>query len=136
MCPARGEYTAIVTYSQAHLRLKNDKGRPDQHDCVACAQPAREWAYMGDCPQELTDELGRVYSLDPARYEPMCVPCHRRHDRAAADGRSADVCPRGHAWTEENTGLRVKRSPGVGLRFCRACHRENSRAYRLKKRAA
>lgn len=127
MCPARMQYEEVVSYSQAHLRLKTDRGRADQYECVTCGGNAREWAYMGGCPNELRDRVGKPYSLDQSKYEPMCVSCHRRHDRALADGRSVNECPRGHEWNEENTGVRRKRGPGVGLRFCRACHRENSR---------
>lgn len=136
MSPARLAYRPIVGYEQAHLRLKNDRGRASEYSCTSCGQQAREWAYMGGCPNEITD--GRsVYSLDQSRYEPMCIVCHRRHDRAASDGRPVEVCPRGHSWAD-NTGIRKKRSHGVGLRFCKACHRENITAYRarVKERAA
>lgn len=131
MSPARQDYRSEVGYEQAHLRLKNDRGRPAWYACVACGKQAAEWAYTGGCPNELT-EGHRRYSLDQTRYRPMCITCHRRHDRAQSDGRSVDVCPRGHSWAE-NTGLRVKRVRGVGLRFCKACHRENAAAYRKRK---
>lgn len=127
--PARHSYLPLVSYSQAHLRLKTDRGRADGHACIQCGHQAFDWAYMGGCPNELVDDRARTYSLDQLRYSPMCKPCHLRHDRALADGRSVEVCPRGHEWTVENTGLRKKRSSGVGLRFCKACHRENSREY-------
>lgn len=132
MSPARLAYRPLVTYSQAHLRLKTDRGRPTQHACIGCGEPAQEWAYMGGDPDELT-ERGLRYSLDQDRYEPMCHVCHTRHDRAMADGRSVDVCPRGHLWSE-NTGIRVKRGPRTGLRFCRACNRENVREWRIENR--
>lgn len=133
MSPARMAYRPVVGYDQAHLRIKKDRGRPSWYACVSCGQQAEEWAYMGGCPNELIEEHKR-YSLDQSRYKPMCIVCHRRHDRAAADGRSSDVCPRGHSWAE-NTGVRVKRAPGVGLRFCKACHRENASAYRARIKA-
>jgi len=131
----RLEYRTVVSYEQAHLRLKTDRGRAADHPCANCDRPAQEWAYMGGCPTEL-EQRGKKYSLDQSRYEPMCVPCHRRHDRALADGRPVDRCSRGHMWNIENTGIRVKRSAGAGLRFCRACHRENTRRYRLGLRSA
>lgn len=130
MSPRRADYMEVVSYSQAHLRLKNDRGRPDNHMCALCGAQAREWAYMGDCPNQLIDERGIPYSLDQARYEPMCFICHRRHDRALADGRDMSVCPRGHEWNNENTGIRVKRTAGAGIRYCKACHRENTRRWR------
>lgn len=134
MAPARHDYSAEVTYSQAHLRLKKDRGCPTLYACVGCDAQAREWAYRGGCPQELTDDLGRAYSLDQARYVPMCVSCHRRHDRASADGRSLGVCPQGHPWSVENTGVRKRRGPSTGIRYCRACHRENSARYRERRK--
>jgi len=129
----RGEYREVVSYSQAHLRLKTDRGRADRYAC-ACGSRAREWAYTGGDPDELTDGAGRRYSLDQDRYEPMCVPCHRRLDRALADGRSLEVCPSGHQWTPENTGIRIRRARSTGLRYCRACHRETARQWRQANR--
>lgn len=137
MSPARLAYRPVASYAQAHLRLKTDRGRPLERACVQCGDPAREWAYMGGDPDELT-ERGRAYSLDQSLYAPMCTPCHRRHDRALADGRSIDVCPRGHLWSE-NEGIRVKRTGSTGLRFCRACNNEGARRWRqrnLERRAA
>lgn len=127
-------YASVVSYSQAHLRLKVDRGRPDQHVCP-CGAVAREWAYMGGDPDELNED-GKRYSLDQKRYTALCVSCHRRRDRAEADGRSMDVCPKGHPWTPENTGAR---NDGSGLRYCRPCSREKARRHRLAnldKRAA
>lgn len=135
MSPRRGDYAEAVTYTQAHLRLKVDRGRAAEHTCIQCSEPAHEWAYMGGCPDELTHTNGVKYSLDQSRYEPMCMPCHRRHDRALADGRSIDVCPSGHLWAE-NTGLRTRRVGKTGLRFCKACYRAQyyrDKARRLEK---
>lgn len=136
MSPVHGNTRAVVSYSQAHLRLKRDLGRPSEYACTQCGDPAREWAYMGGAADERTED-GLPYSLDQSLYEPMCMPCHRRHDRALADGRSIDVCPKGHPWSE-NEGIRVKRSRGTGLRFCLACHRASTRRWRaanLERRA-
>lgn len=135
MSPRRLEYRPDVSYAQAHLRLKIDRGRPREYECVSCGAQAREWAYMGGCPDERT-ERGRKYSVDQSRYAPMCVSCHRRQDRASVDGRTVEYCPRGHEWTYENTGIRVKRAASSGFRFCRACHRENTRAYRARIRSS
>lgn len=121
--------TESVSYSQAHLRLKVDRGVAALYDCIMCGGSAAEWAYMGGDPNESIDDIGRKYSLDQSLYEPMCVTCHRRHDRAVADGRSIDFCPKGHPWSE-NEGVRVKRASRTGLRFCRACNREHARRWR------
>lgn len=132
MSPRRHEYSEAVSYSQAHLRLKTDRGRADTYKCETCGGSAAEWAYKGGCPNELADTRGKKYSLDQSRYAPMCHVCHRRSDRALADGRSVETCPKGHEWTLENTGIRVKRAANTGLRFCKACNREHARRYRLR----
>lgn len=129
----RGQYAPAVSYSQAHLRLKADRGPARTHACSSCGKVAREWAYMGGDPAELVGDDGRRYSLDQSLYTPMCFPCHRRHDRAVADGRTVDVCPRGHSWAE-NTGIRRSRTQSTGLRFCKACHRENASRWRAENR--
>lgn len=133
MSPSRMQYRAEVSYSQAHLRLKTDRGRPNLLNCVSCKGPANEWAYMGGDPDELTNSRGMKYSLNQDLYEPMCIACHRRHDRALSDGRSIEVCANGHLW-KENLGVRIKRVARTGLRFCKACNRENTRRYRLNTR--
>lgn len=132
--PARLDYLPIVSYEQAHLRLKTDRERASDHLCSECGGAGQEWAYMGGCPRELHQD-GKAYSLDQTRYEPMCVRCHRRHDAAVRDSRTVNVCPRGHDWAE-NEGTRVKRTRGTGVRYCSACHRENSAAYRARRRRA
>lgn len=125
--PRRAQYAESVSYSQAHLRLKNDRGRAAEHACTACGDRAAHWAYMGGDPDEL-DWNGRKYSTDQSRYEPMCAPCHNRHDRARADGRSVAVCPKGHPWSVYEA-LRIQRSGSTGIRYCRACHRESARRW-------
>lgn len=136
MSPRRHDYSEVVSYEQAHLRLKTDLGRPTQYNCIECGGQAKEWSYMGGCPDELLDRKGRPYSLDQSRYEPMCVSCHRRRDIALREGRTVDVCSRGHEWNAENTGIRVKRGPSSGIRYCRACNREAIRDRRARLRGA
>lgn len=126
----------VVTYSQAHLRLKVDRGRAADYPCLTCAKPAREWAYLGGDPLELTDpKSGCVYSLDQSRYAAMCRNCHKRRDRALADGRSVDVCPRGHRWAENEIVRPVRQVRSGGARYCRTCHREETIRYAEAQRA-
>lgn len=132
MNSVHGNRRSTVSYSQAHLRLKLDRGRPSLFACISCGEGAHEWSYMGGDANELTNSRGMAYSLNQDLYEPMCVACHRRQDRALADGRLLDVCPSGHPW-KENTGIRIKRTKYTGLRFCKACNRANTRRYRLNK---
>jgi len=70
----------ILTYNGAHKRTTARRGRADQHACIRCGDRAGEWAYQHNDPQEVWDERGIPYSLDPNHYEPMCIPCHRSFD--------------------------------------------------------
>lgn len=72
-----------VTYSGMHRRVASRRGPARDHDCINCGNPAQEWAYDHQDPKERrgTSNGQEVYfSLDPAHYEPRCVPCHRAFD--------------------------------------------------------
>jgi hypothetical protein len=87
-------------------RVRAERGPADAQPCACCGGPAALWSYDGTDPDERTPsgpstvpgtaddshaddaaEAGtrRRYSLDPARYRPLCRFCHRRAvlDRAA-----------------------------------------------------
>lgn len=74
------------TYVAMHIRVAKARGSAKLQDCILCSEPAQEWAYDGDDPDEV---LGFSYgywmsfSRDIEHYVPMCVRCHRRHDRDA-----------------------------------------------------
>lgn len=116
-------------YSAVHERLRKSRGRAAEHVCE-CGQPARQWAYDGSDPNELSDtDHGRpvTYSADLSRYVPMCVSCHRRLDSRR---RRSDSCKHGHEFTEENTYLYR------GSRCCKECRRQRCRDYRKRRRLA
>lgn len=70
-----------ITYTQAHRRVRRQRGVPAEHECADCGTTAEEWSYTGGCPNELTaPKWGVKYSPDPSRYEPRCVRCHRKRD--------------------------------------------------------
>jgi hypothetical protein len=77
------------TYAACHSRVYRAKGSARKYLCVSCGEPARDWAYDHDDPNELTgvDLNGRDvayevrYSADPEHYIPLCIPCHRVFDR-------------------------------------------------------
>jgi hypothetical protein len=72
-----------LSYDGLHCRLRAERGRPAEHGCADCGQPATDWSYDNDDPRELTDrKTGCAYSLDLARYLPRCRGCHRRVDWA------------------------------------------------------
>ncbi|WP_219418586.1 hypothetical protein [Pseudonocardia nigra] len=75
-----------TSYRAALTQLRASRGAPDAQRCADCAGLAAVWAYDGTDPDERTEPgRGRRYSLDPARYRPLCRFCHRRAvlDRAA-----------------------------------------------------
>lgn len=80
----RAHRTDTATYAAAHDRLRRDRGAADTHLCAApsCTNRAAQWAYDHTDPHELTDDTGRPYSLDTARYRPLCPGCHTRADHA------------------------------------------------------
>ncbi len=88
--------------------------------------------FAGPIPDGLQlDHLCRVrHCAAPAHLEPVTVRVNlfRGQTPAAANAAKAQ-CPRGHAYDLLNT----YRNP-QGRRECRACNRESSRRYRLKKR--
>lgn len=82
-----------LSYQAAHLRLRANRGPASRWRCIACGEPAEQWAYRAGSEREITGEApyqknGRrrsrhlAWSPDPADYDPMCRPCH-----AARDGR-------------------------------------------------
>lgn len=76
-------YGDEVGYVAAHARLRRLRGPASDHPCARCHGPAAHWAYDHTDPNEKvgTDHGQRVpFSVDPARYLPMCVPCHKAFD--------------------------------------------------------
>jgi hypothetical protein len=79
-----------VTYDAMHQRVVAARGRPGAYACDHCSAPAEEWAYDHTDPDERRSPSGRddgPFSLDTARYMPLCVPCHRRFDNGLAKSR-------------------------------------------------
>lgn len=84
-----------IGYSGMHDRLRRYRGGAADHPCQHCGEPARDWAYTHDCPNERTSEEGYAYSTDVARYVPLCGSCHQRADKArvkAKGGESLAPC--------------------------------------------
>jgi hypothetical protein len=80
--------TRWCSYVTAHQRVKVRRGPATAHACTNCGEPAREWAYNGRAAHEFTGHIARhptpmIWSGDVNDYDPMCAPCHRRHDREA-----------------------------------------------------
>ncbi|WP_404433142.1 hypothetical protein LG299_02315 [Microbacterium lacus] len=103
------------SYGAAHSRVRARRGPASSWYCIRCGTPARQWAYRATQAREIkgTNREGRprVWSPDPADYDPMCLTCHAERD--------------GRVW-------------GTGYRHdpTRAKKREWDRAYRERKRRA
>lgn len=69
-----------VSYSGAHQRLRRVRGHASNYVCTMCGKPGEEWAYDHTDPNPKVSALGHEFSLDPSRYQPMCIPCHRQFD--------------------------------------------------------
>jgi hypothetical protein len=92
--PIRARSNMPVGYASVHGRLCTARGPASSHSCQHCGQPAAEWAYTNDCPDELIDDaIGLRYSIDPDRYIPLCRSCHKRFDRAHALLKSGNAPP-------------------------------------------
>lgn len=67
-------------YNSTHRRIVRVKGSAANHTCADCGQQAQEWSYIGGGADEEVDDRGLAFSRDASRYEPRCIPCHRRFD--------------------------------------------------------
>jgi hypothetical protein len=92
-----------ATYAAVHQRLRSVRGPAKTKKCGQCGAPAREWSYDHSDPDQLVDDSCGPYSLDLARYRPLCARCHRNLDvppRVA----SRTTCRRGiHPFPESRT---------------------------------
>jgi hypothetical protein len=73
----------VVGYTAVHDRLRTDRGPASTHTCTDCGAPADHWSYDHTDPDERQAENIKghpAYSLDPERYAPRCVPCHKVFD--------------------------------------------------------
>ena len=74
---------ANAGYGAAHDRVRRDRGPASEHTCAACRRNrAHQWAYDHSDSNERVDPQLGPYSLDPARYRPLCVSCHKLADLA------------------------------------------------------
>lgn len=68
------------SYHAVHQRLRTQRGKADEHDCVGCGDQARNWSYDHTDPDERTSDQGCPYSDDLDRYDPRCASCHTTFD--------------------------------------------------------
>lgn len=109
-----------ISYGSAHERVRALRGPAWGHTCAHCGGSAAHWAYDHQDPDARRDAVGKnkgPYSLSPAHYLSLCVPCHVRLDLG-------DGPPHGSYSRYTNQGCR-----------CDDC-RASAREYRRTRRAA
>lgn len=70
-------------YGAMHSRVRKARGPSRLYPCAHCGGQACDWAYDHTDPNELHGMNGTYlapYSNDPARYLPLCRPCHTVFD--------------------------------------------------------
>jgi len=88
--PVQGDFPR---YASIHKRLSRARGPARKLACVDCRGAAATWSYDNADPDAVSDMVKGTliaYSLDMSHYEPRCVSCHRKFDRAA-DKRSRNA---------------------------------------------
>jgi hypothetical protein len=68
-------------YGPTHARLSRIMGPASAQSCVDCGDPAAEWSYSHNDPDEMVDKKLGPYTYKTECYSPRCVLCHRRFDR-------------------------------------------------------
>lgn len=87
-CPTHAPLAAMCcyAYASAHARIRRTLGRASAYRCAFdCGERAAHWALCGDLdglPTEDRRGHAMPYSLDLARYRPLCRADHTRYDRA------------------------------------------------------
>lgn len=74
----------IRGYNSSHRAIYRERGPAQEHFCVVCLGPAKHWALRKDAETVVDNhsyEKGKVYSLNPYDYDPMCVSHHFKYDR-------------------------------------------------------
>lgn len=73
--------TETAGYYAVHDRVYREKGKARDHQCCACGETAKQWAYDHADPDERASKNG-PFSLHPSHYQPMCISCHKIFDMA------------------------------------------------------
>lgn len=92
-----------LSYDRMHQWVRATRGSASAHACEACGGAAQEWAHdhTGAMLSTVRNDGVYRYSLNPDRYQPMCIPCHRRFDYRGGQVRrraDADPLPLASSW--------------------------------------
>lgn len=83
--PLAGGRSGSLGYSNAHHRVRQERGRAINQVCEHCGGTAAEWAYNHNDPHEKLEyregcTFPCEYSESPEFYVPLCASCHRTFD--------------------------------------------------------
>lgn len=73
-----------INYKAAHMRIRKERGRARDHQCVDCGGTAAQWSYNGGSEDELSGDSNGfpvVFSPNPSDYSPRCRQCHVNFDQ-------------------------------------------------------
>jgi hypothetical protein len=74
-----------ASYHTIHNRVRYQRGPASSQVCALCGNQALHWSYDHTDTDERAG-LDGPYSLDLARYRPLCVPCHKVFDLSLVKG--------------------------------------------------
>lgn len=71
-------------YAAMHARVRTDRGRAAEWNCVDCSGQATDWTlkYNASDRRQAGEgrEQGSFYSINVWDYEPRCADCHKAYD--------------------------------------------------------
>lgn len=78
-----------IGYRAAHVRLYQQRGKPERCEMCGGADGPFEWALRQDAEVVKVEQAGRFrghsYSVLPSDYIAACRPCHRQYDGRERD---------------------------------------------------
>lgn len=83
---ATSDRLGIVSYSRAHARVEERRGKASEYLCSACMErEAADWACRKDA-SHIAVEGTDGFSLMASSYVPLCRSCHWRLDHGRLTG--------------------------------------------------
>jgi hypothetical protein len=79
--------SGVLTYAAAHQRVTAARGPASAQHCADClTEPASQWSYEGDDPNEQQTPTGLRFSGNVWAYTARCHACHEALDAARRRG--------------------------------------------------
>ena len=114
----------MSNYSTDHKRVVRQRGPASSYTCIACSEPAADWAFQHKTKHD---------KEDTASYSPMCRKCHGVYDldtrgaaiSAAKQGVATRPCPPevrdaiSRGWSGESRSDAADRARSPEMRWAR-----------------